>query len=81
MVGLSRDYLALYVKFLRWLLTQQLEYALTKHRITLPTIDHHPTVKAEWMAATAFSSVIHSSRGASKIFIGGKHTHKDEAAL
>lgn len=71
MVGLSRDYLALYVHFLRWLLNQQLEYALTKDGWTVPAIGHYPSVKAEWMAATAFSSRIRGRWTPAKIANAG----------
>lgn len=57
MSGLSRDYLAIYVQMLRFALTQQLEFTLSRHDLVLPSVGHRPSFKAQLLAASNYSGL------------------------
>lgn len=58
MSGLSRDYLAIYVQMLRWALTQQLDFALSRHGLVPPNAGHCPAFKSQLLAASIFSGYV-----------------------
>jgi hypothetical protein len=80
MSSLSRGYLAIYVQMLRWALTQQLEFALTRHGSVTPHVGHRPSFKAELLAASNYGQQ-RSGRGMARTAGRGLERRRADGAL